>query len=482
MLVDGSNFRMDRILRVIVWAGESTSIHDTDDPNKKCVIEYCPMADADLNARIEVTEKEVPIINSKRNGPGFSAKIRIYNPPQTLNKMISDHVDWSFKNTALDPYYNKRLYVTIDAGYWNNENAASGGDGREYNRLFGVWLNTSSYYRKGVDNILEMFCHSIRITPQENNSMIQAASVARNRTGNYLRMSYESHTRSSDNGRSYQGWDNMIRHVITDNAEFKAPKTPWGVLNTVYARNASLAPVEVTANDRSAINKFYYINYVYEPRNLEDIESDKRIDEDLMKYAQDYSTQGISLTGKTLAEKIQQMADRLGVRWHEDLTYTDGMTRYYFWEPAASAGNKGKKKDTLPINNDDPDIIIYNFQNLLQVPSIDGAGQFTIKMMFNPQAKPNKNLMLKWVDGLTHNGMISPGAKGVMSTAQIGQYYPSLQAGAYNAQVAALLGTNGDVFNVSFKIAYITHTLSTHSDSWSTEVKTTAVALKPRSR
>lgn len=486
MIVDDIKYNFDRILRVIVSANEGGE-------EKQFVIEYCPMADPSLNARIDVTEKEVPIVNTKHNGPGFSAKVRIYNPPVELVGMINKHVDWSLQNKNLDAYYANRCWVTIDAGYWDPQKAANAkkiegsqeediqnkkAKGRDYYRLFGGWLNTSAYYRKGVDNILEMFCHSIRILDQENEEMIAAVDAL---GSDYSEVVFRDKMESPAVGSEDKGWDRMMREIITKYAELKAPKTAWGVLDTKYARNVSLAPVDVTEEDRADLNKFYYINYIYEPSNLSDIESVKRVNTELRDRAQRMNTNGYVINGKTFYEKIQEMCDRFpGLRYHEDLTYDDGFSRYYFWLPEGGSGRNIRQTNRDIPSTVAPDVIIYNFQNFLQVPSVDGAGCFTIKMLFNPGIKPNNKLMLKWVDELTHSGVISPLTKGVASTAQIGQYYPSLQGGIYNAQVAAILNSNGDLFNVSYTVAYITHTLSTHSNTWSTEVKTTSVALKPR--
>ena len=486
MIVNDIKYNFDRILRVTVSANEGSQ-------EKQFVIEYCPMADERLNARIDVTEKEVPIVNSKHNGPGFSAKVRIYNPPVELVGMINQHAGWSLQNKNLKSYYAGRCWVTIDAGYWDSQKAANAKKlegtseideqnkkeaGRDYNRIFGGWLNTSAYYRKGVDNILEMFCHSIRILDSENQEMINSVSAAKS---DYARVAFQEKTESPAVGSEGKSWDRMMREIITQYAQVKSPKNTWGILRTDKARNASLAPVDVQPSDRTDLNKFYYLNYIYEPSNLSDIEGVKRADKDLQRQAQEMNTKGYVINGKTFYEKIQEMCDRFpGLRWHEDLTYDDGYSRYYFWrQPGGSGRAANTTKRTLP-SNAAPDVVIYNFQNFLQVPSVDGAGCFTIKMLFNPNIKPNNKLMLKWVDELTHNGVISPLTKGVSSTAQIGQYYPSLQGGVYNAQVAAILNTNGDLFNVSYTVAYITHTLSTHSASWSTEVKTTSVALRPK--
>lgn len=486
MIVNDINYNFGRILRVTVSATEGGK-------EKQLVIEYCPMADERLNARIDVTEREVPIVNSKHNGPGFSAQVKIYNPPVELITMINQHANWSLQNTNLDEYYAGRCWVTVDAGYWDSQKAANAKKiegtsetdeqnkkeaGRDYNNLFGGWLNTSAYYRKGVDNILEMFCHKIRILDSENQEMIQAAQVIKS---GYSEVVFREKMDSPAVGSDSKGWDRMMREIITKYAEVKAPKNSLGALRAQSTRSASLAPVDVTPEDRTDINKFYYFNYIYEPSNLSDIEGVKRPDPDLKRQAETMNTSGYVINGKTFYEKIQEMCDRFpGLRYHEDLTYNDGYSRYYFWLPAGGSGRKANTTNRSLPSTDAPDVTIYNFQNLLQVPSIDGAGCFTIKMLFNPGIKPNNKLMLKWADELAHNRVISPLTKGVATTAKIGQYYPSLQGGVFSAQVAARLETNGYLFNVSYTVAYITHRLSTHTSSWSTEVKTKSVAVKPK--
>lgn len=483
--INGVRYNLDRIMRVTVSAVRSSNVGAAD--TNTHVIEYCPMADERLNARIEATLKELPIVNSKHNGPGFSAKIKIYNPPTTLLQTISEHSPWSLHNENLDDYYSKRCWVSVDAGYWD----ASAGKNADRNamystNLFGGYLNTSAYYRKGVDNILELFAHSIRLLPEENQEMIESIAVDQT---SWDMMTNRTYLRESNYGSDQKGWDDMVRQIIVDYAPLRPQTNVYGRLKMDAAYNLSLVPVDVTEEERvaarqNAEKEWFYINYIHEPTTLVDIEGVKRDNKELRDRAVRQSTRNIGrLTGKTFQEKIQEMCDLFpGLRWHEDLNYSDGKSRYYFWWPEAAKSVPGVKRETPAVQTANPDIIIYNFQNFLQVPSVDGAGRLTIKMMFNPNIKPLNSLMLKWIDGTKPGSAISPLTRGVASTAQIGQYYPSLQAGIMNAQVAAILNTNGDLFNVPYTITHIIHTLSTHTNTWMTEVKTASVATKPRTQ
>lgn len=491
MQVNGVEYRMNRILRVTVVASDGVD-GDGKPRQAEHVIEFCPWENENLNARMEVTAKEVPIVNSRHNGPGFSAKIKIYNPPLDLLTTINNHISWSIQSKNLDAYYKERCRVYVDAGYWEDKAKTKKPDdkkeetqnkgGSNYTRIFSGWLNTSAYYRKGVDNVLEMFCHSIQILDQENQEMIKAIKNISQES--YSKVVYNEKKQSPLVGGKQKSWEDMLLEIIQKYAPLKAPKTIWGQLKTDRARNLLLAPVPVTAEDRTDIKKFvsFPINYIYEPTDTRNPEGVKKTNQALANQARTMNTEKWVINGGTFEEKIQQMCDRFpgGLRWVEDKSYDDGKNRYYFWLPAGQPVTWNKKKTNVPIQASDPDIIFYNFQNFLEVPSIDGAGQLKIKMMFNPAVRPNNKIQLKWVDNLTHNGVISPLTKGINTTAQSGQYYPSLQGGQYSIYAAAILNTNGDIFNTVYTATYITHTLHTHSNTWSTEIKTSALAVKPK--
>ena len=474
----GINYNLDRILRVTVLANPKTDENGNKVP-EQCVVEYCPMDNEKLNAKIDVTIKEIPVVNDIHNTPGFSAIVKIYNPPPELISMINYHAPWVLSHGSIDSYYAQRCTVIIDAGYWNHDSR----NGREYTRVFGEtgkgWLNTSAYYRKGVDNILEMYCHNIRLNAQDVTKMTAAPEVSKY---NYQKAQYQK-IKTSVAGNSSKPWDTLVRETIKQYAEFKAPlslvgdmfsKTKGG-LGQSEVTNSTVLPVRVTPEDRKSPTDFFEIKYIMEPRDVNNPESSKP-DMSIELVAKDASTAGIVPDGKTFEERMLLLCRRFpgGLRYTASYQFQDGKTRYYFWQPEGTT-IKPKNKESATWGNNKPDFTIYNLQNCLEVPSVDGAGCFTIKMMFNPRIKPNSGLRLAWSDDMGMGQAISDLLEGISTGAQIGQYYPSLQAGKYQANIAALRNDNGYLFNRTFRVSFITHTLSTHTNKWSTEAKTTSL-------
>ena len=193
----------------------------------------------------------------------------------------------------------------------------------------------------------------------------------------------------------------------------------------------------------------------------------------------------VTLNGGTFREKMNALCSAFpgGLEWYDDMSFMNGVTRYYFWQPINNTAElSSSAKESKSVLMSKPNIIIYNFQNMLQVPSVDGAGCFTMKMLYNPAVIPGNGIMLKWDPSKMHGQQISGFTEGIMSTSQMGQYFPSLQGGAYQANIAALLGTTGYLFDVTFRVGYVTHTLSTHTSTWNTEVKTLSVMVEPKGK
>lgn len=473
--LDGVTFNFDRILRVTVAAGQGKNISSQ-------VIEYCPMADERLNPRIDTTIKCMPITVNKHNKPGFSAKVTIYNPPQSLLTMINQHVTWPIGKKTQAAYYAGRCRVSIDAGYWNPDSS----NPRDYYSLGDFWLNSSAYYRKGADNILDLWCHELKLTDEDIQKMTRAVDVKKRGYSDAVVVDVRNRELVGD---EHKVWGTMLQTLIRLEAPRKAPLIKEVVLSE--ERQASIMTTVPTSADREARSKFFVIKYIQQPKDYNNPEDGLVPDYDLEDLAcggaggwQGLSTRGLVLNGKTFYEKMQQMLDFFPepIVYKEDLTNTDGISRYYIWRPRKDDGGysaNAKLKDLPTIKAPIGDIItIYNFQNMLQVPSVDGSGCFTAKMLFNPNMRPPKWLRLAWVDDFRLGTAISPYTEGVNTSASFANYYPTLQGGKYQAQVYALSRDKenlGYLFNRDYRIGYVTHTLSTYSSNWTTEVKTLSI-------
>lgn len=455
---DGIKYKLNRILRVTV-TGDRTE-----------TIEYCPYDSELFDARIDATIKYIPMVQNKNGRPGFSAEVTIYNPPASLIGIISGRISWPIglangtatQKTVTD-YYNMRCRVSIDAGYWDNGK-------RNYTNLFGGHLNTSSYYRKGTDNILKLMCHNVKLSPSDVNRMTYASYV----NGDLQKAIYNQVSSEWGSGLEKKTWVNLADRVITEFETQKAPKVSSVVDDS--KKQMSVATTIVTASDRKKPRSFYEIRPIKPPKDLihpgNGSEPDYPLEVELQRTVLD----NFVPHGNDFESNMQELVDSFPgpLRWKADYDFTDGYTRYYYW-----LAKGGGDSETASRVEKAGTITIYNFQNFLEAPSVDGSGCFTIKMLFNPAVWPNKDLMLKWDDKLSF-GNAAPLTKGVSSTASLGQFYPSLQAGLYQAQVYAVTyrqykDANGYLFNKPFRIAYVTHRLSSRGNSWSTEVKTVSM-------
>lgn len=444
---DGVEYNLNRILRVKI-AGSSSE-----------VIEYCPYDKEYLCPNIDAIIKYLPSFTGKNGRPGFSAKVTIYNPPQTTLNIIGGKISWPIglgngnanEKTVRD-YYKTKCRVTIEAGYWKDGK-------REYNKMFSGYLNTSAYYRKGPNNILELYCHNIELTPSDINRMTSSKRIDQS---SVVTNTYAVWGISSDKQQLLcEEWiDNVIK-------KFETKKAPVAGQSVSIIDNT----VSVTEEDRKKNGRpFYEIHYIEPPKDRIHPKNGEVSDVGLAALVQGTTLINFIPNGGTFEAKMQEICDAFPgtLRWVADYEFLDGKTRYYFWQPKGT----GTDQSSDPLKRGD--LIIYNFQNLIEVPSIDGSGCFTVKMMFNPDAWPLKRLILMWDEKLSF-GNISPLTKGVATSAQLGQFYPSLQAGLYNAQTYALTRkNNGSVFNQRYTIAYVTHHLSSRGNAWSTEVKTTS--------
>lgn len=465
MKTNGYTYNFNRMLRVTISDGTSSQ-----------VIEYCPLADERLNPRIDAVIKCMPLVVNKNNRPGFSAKIVIYNPGEKVLELINKHITWPIGDKTQAEYYRGRCRVKLDAGYYDKSAANPRGGYSDLGALGAWWLNSSAYYRKGVDNILELWCHELQLTDQEIQNVTTAAETRKT--------TYTGAIVAKKRERGFVGskdilWDMALALTIRKHAPLKAP-----LGSTVYESTESqmtLLTTVPTASDRSGKTKFFVLQYIQQPIDETQPGIDAQPDHELELMAQGEPTQGMVLNGSTFSEKIGELINFFPVPIviREDMGYTDGLTRYWIWRPrkgdgSLSASDDGEKKEHKHI------VTIYNFENMLQVPSVDAAGCFTAKMMFNPAMRPNVYLRLAWSDDYRSGQAISNYTEGVSTSSSFAQYYPTLQGGKYQAQVKTLKyrtnkNSNGYLFNEAYKIGYVTHTLSTHTNSWYTEVKTLAI-------
>lgn len=467
---DGVVYNMNRMMRVTISAGNASE-----------VIEYCPQADTRLNARMEAVVKYLPTVGTASTRTGFVGKIVIYNPPKTVVGLVQKPV-WSIDNYYANnqkAYYNSLGFLRIEAGYWNEnskvntkeERLNSGRSG--YKTLIDGYINTSSYYRRGTDNILEIYCFD-KSSKANDDFQKQVAATKATAPG------YQDKTVQQDKYTKEIAadtkWYTAIRNIINEFSTEKSPKTRDKIANVVQSEELqmSLATTIRTAADKANGGQDFETIYIHPPQG--DPEDGYKIDKELKAQAENLAVgkRFVINAGNiyTALEEIERTYPD-GLRIHVNYPHPepDGKTKYYIWQPGKGEGGQ----DWSPVEEGGV-VEIYNFQNMLETPSIDGAGNFTMKMLFNPKITKSAFIRLRWDESLRFENMISGYTKGVASTANLANFHPSLEGGLYNSQTRSIANSNGDIFNAKFRAGYITHTLSTHSNTWQTEVKTTGVA------
>ena len=488
---NGVNYQMNRIMRVTLSsAGER--VFDADGKvvevvDKKgnivekftgAIIEYCPLADSRLNARIDAKIEDRPVVNSKNDNPGFSAKITIYNPSPEVLKKVNVHAQWvlDYKGKTAESYNRSRCVVKVEAGYYDKDKYPK--DGRGYTNIFEGKLNTSSYYRKGVDNILELLCHDIDLSGTEIQSLIKEGEGKIDTVKNVWAQTIVKALDSKKKliGMPGHSWDEFMTLMIDQ----YGIKGHYSVINdSIGAMSRIIKDAGKGTTGRGTQFDMFYIK---PPSNTVHPSDGMVIDRELAGWADNLDVKGVVINKAKFRDKITELCSYFPGDMRSAIDDSSYVTRpsYYFW--LGGSGKTGTKSNDA--TRPQKIVKIYNFQNLLQVPSVDGAGCFTIKMLFNPQIVPRCGIELKWDPNYKLLNAISDPIGGVQSTTSIGNYYPSLQGGDKLFQVASLTAqTDGYLFNQVYIAGNVIHNLSTHTNNWYTETKTVALFVQvPREK
>lgn len=472
---DGVVYNMNRMMRITVSVGKKTE-----------VVEYCPQADTRLNARIEATIKFLPISGTASTRTGWVAKATIYNPSKTLVSLIQKPV-WSIDDyyaAHQEDYYSAGGVMEIEAGYWNEksdgaksqkERADIGRGG--YKSLITGYINTSSYYRRGTDNILEIWCFDK--SSKANDDFNKQVKSTKATMPGYQQEVVNERKKPGRRVDKNENWYDAIKNVINEIATEKSPTVPGklfrdlGVIVESDEEQRSIISQLRTSEDKLTRRDFETI-YIHPPKGSPE-DGYEPYPEFQNKMHSELVGRNLSINGNNIYTAVEQLEQAypggLRIWFNYNHQEPDGVTKYYIWEPGNVSGNVSF--DAL---EEGGVVEIYNFQNMLETPSIDGAGNFTMKMLFNPKIVKNAFVRLRWDERLRFDNMISGYTQGVASTANLSAFYPSLRGGLYNIQTRAVANADGNIFNAKFRVGYVTHTLSTHKNVWQTEVKTTGVA------
>lgn len=484
---DGINYNTDRILRVTVYKEGGGHV----------VIEYCPYDRPTIAAKIDATIKIWPVTQPKNNKPGNLAKVKIFFPPENLISLIDTYTNWAIGYTNAQPYYKTRCRVRVEAGYWDRDLAARSKNpsptetsrngverkktddeiaaekrnkGRVYKQVFEGWLNTSSFYRKGTDDILELYAHNIELTTTEI-SKLNSKLVDNGVLKKIYTATVQGESTAKVQGTAQKSWQTLAHEIITRFDPQSVKPTAKGTLDRTM--EMGYTPIPGTENKETQPN--FKMHFIFPPKDRDKPWVDAQSDPFLEEAVVDTKTRGIVINVHSFVGAMNEACDYLpgGIVWKPIYKKdNDGYVNHWFWRPGTMEKNtvNGWKPGTT--------VTIYNYQNLLEAPSVDGAGCFNIKMLFNPNVAPDGGIRLVWDDKHRSSNILSPYTQGANSTAGLGQYYPSLQAGKYNIQTRALeyqrgiKNSKGDIFGPTYRVGYITHSLSSYGSAWSTEVKT----------
>ena len=504
MKINDKFFNFDRCLKFVFSSGAV---------NGTLTVEYCPRKDPKLCPRLEAQIKDMPSPSTK-DRPGYSATLTIYNPGHELLRTVANSCAWitDYTNSAngesrasevsggaVQKYYQHKLFVEVYAGYFkedikNNmgtEKNPQYGDG-DYGDapiMAGV-VNNSYFFRKGHDNVLVLYAHDIDFTSLPKTVTNIGALAAKDAS---------TAVQFEENATTVRGkptFDLTIKNLIAMYEDKKRVES---------GDNSSGMWTDVLATERTPNAGWFRVLYVQSPQAYYDfIKGNPSLkgggneieDPNLAARLKDPTvanrmyTEGWYTTASDLHGMLNDLCSYGGFRlgWKEDRIYATKLT-YIVYE----LGN-ATKKWTLPNKGS---VQIWNYQNLVEMPTIDGSGSMNIKMWFNRKCAPWAYIGLRFaqqtgtdekgnpipVDGLfvdpSKTGMLFNGDKligGIGGKAQNPAVATTQLSGS--AAISGVLAgssaikNSGYMFNHDWLIVTVVHDLSTHGNQWTTQVRT----------
>lgn len=477
---------------------------------RKFVVEYNPRKAPYLCPRLEAEITDTPA-STLKNRPGYEAQLKIYNPSETILSVIASGMSYINKSNTVQTYYNKKLRVSVYAGYFTSPaaplpgekempknkkqtnitvtNAVNAQDNATYSSdpLFSGFVNNSFFIHKGVDNILTLACHDIDMTANQFNQLSMQAK------GDSFVPIYRDRSEDLRLKPNKRTFDLAFRWLVTKLAEYCYP-TKYHV--DFGSTNPDLM-VPVPSSDRGLTHTAWFeVIYVKSLSVYKEtvgagmgLDAVSR-DLDLERVATDPSTVNkINVDGfSTLASReLDALNDLCTVDGRRLGFYKD---ENHFGKTIYVVYRRGNKSNTVSLNTRGL-IKIINFQNLLETPTVSAAGSLNIKMWFNRDCSVWKHIALILDSDYTgnveetgvlninnlnfsnaNNQLIVPlggtSSNAAVATTQLSTSM-AVSALAHYQRVAA---ENGYMFNVGFLITKVVHKLSTHGKDWTTTVQT----------
>lgn len=475
--VGNTKVLFDRILR-LTFTG----------PNGSYVLEYAPRDNPDLCPAVSVTCKDIinPLNKTKLSAYGYTADITIYNPEDALYNLLVKHSKWSIdyakaesvSEDTLRNYYANRLKVRIEAGYWNSDDNAS--DHREYKTIFYGYVNSSSDYRQGVDEVLQMGCFAFdtsvlkstaaktkellfrknrkttddRISTQMSNQK-KAVSRAKNVSGRSS-YTYMEHAKKL--------YAILHDYINIENYDKLSPTLKAHIPITEMGKQVHI----INKNDREVLD--WIVVRAVKGRSSEE--------EDTELYGELGTRSSIDVQWFNSSELTYEGVMRDFCTYGDlRLDYVafsreDGIVEIRFWRVGESSrvySYANAPKDSITITN---------YQNLIEAPSMSAAGALNIKMIFNPDCVPAKCIALRWDKSAEANSVYAQVKRFQVKATSLTNYMATQQVGAKSISVAAQRRagnsqeTQGYIYNTYFPMQEVVHTLETRGNNWYTSVKT----------
>lgn len=534
MIINGREFNFNRIVKVeLVEAGSGNPVYS---------IEFNPLKKRELCARIEADILGLPKV-TKTDSPSYSAKVIIYNPEKVLLALVAKNInfllgeDVSNKDINLQPtlknwripmvlpdsledkviyatnrdedasqiiqqqvsetltnFYKRRPKIRLYAGYYDQET-----EHENYSLLFEGYLNGSSFHHRGTEDMLQLNCHDLDLSEIPGGTILTSVSKARRaEIENSIIMDNDKRRRGKETFdaslRNYESWFATERIRVSDG---KLVKLTQGALDSMWRSDYFKKN-----NPTSDINVWYVTSKQAVLKGLKNQEeynnaaSWKNKDlEYLLTHSYKENRTSPNLLGfYTPKVNLREILNDLCAATRIPLK--NGETVPIGWDVI----NENVSKTTyiiFPIGNgptttsaSSATYRIWNYQNLLESPAVDGAGCLTIRMLLKPEIRSGESIALMLSEDLgEQEGLVNVSSftssimygksrmLGSLATSANLTTTPSIQL-SEAASVAALnkkkesAEQDGYMFNRGFYIQKFEHKISTHTADWSTMVKT----------
>lgn len=479
MRLNDREYFFDRCLK-FVFTGPKLTVTEKDEQGNTITrrapltVEYCPRKDERLCPHLEADIKDMPSPNEK-DRPGYSGVLKIYNPGYEILNMVADSVVWTsdfnkktngepqateLSGNALKKYYESKMMVAVYAGYYSD--TMKDGDYGHAPIMHG-YINNTYYYRKGNDNILVLYCHDIDMA-QASASITDYGALAAKEDYMTLVNDYDSDRK----GKST--FDATFKHLVD-------------TFETGISYETSVIDQIQGSTEK------YRVLYVGSPagyyaavRNNPNVGT--KVEDPVLaaacKDSATFLTSGFYTNKEHLSEMLNDLCCYGGknLGWQLDAVYATVPTYIVYY-----------KKTAIKAEIPDKGIVkIWNFQNLLEMPSIDGSGSLGIRMFFNRRCLPWAYIELKVTDSEVDEDFASLGQTGL--TQKEGRIVGGLAGQSQNpavqtTQLSSNIGVGalydkdrraieyGYLYNKPFLIISTQHRLNTHGTEWTTSVHTT---------